>query len=100
MLIEEHTQQGYGRSTAAMAAELTDDRRSTIQVDQHRKRFVSFPWKRMLRIDWLGQTLASLCWIGSVFCYGIGSLGDGLQLSAAIAWLVANIAAIVTTAAD
>jgi hypothetical protein len=49
---------------------------------------------RVLRIEWLGQTLASVCWIVSVFCYGIESAGDWLQLAAASAWLVANIAAV------
>ena len=47
---------------------------------------------RVLRIEWLGQTVASLCWIASVFAYGISSTGDYLQLSAASAWLLANIA--------
>ena len=51
---------------------------------------------RVLRIEWLGQTAASLCWIGSRFAYGISSTGDYLQLSAASAWLLANIAAVVT----
>ncbi len=49
---------------------------------------------RVLRVEWLGQTIASLCWIISVFCYGISSVGDGLQLAAATAWLIANIAAV------
>lgn len=49
---------------------------------------------RAMRIEWLGQTVASLCWIASVFTYGIGSSGDWLQLCAASAWLVANIASI------
>ena len=56
--------------------------------------------KRMLRVDWLGQTAASICWIGSVLAYGIGSSGDWLQLCAASSWLVANIAAAVTTKTD
>ena len=47
---------------------------------------------RVLRIEWLGQTAASLCWIASVFAYGISSTGDCLQLCAASAWLIANIA--------
>ena len=47
-----------------------------------------------LRVEWLGQTAASLFWIASVFTYGISSIGDGLQLLAATAWLVANIAAL------
>ncbi len=49
---------------------------------------------RVLRVQWLGQTAASLCWIASVFAYGISSTGDYLQLSAASAWLIANIAVI------
>lgn len=52
--------------------------------------------KRALRMEWLGQTVASLCWIVSVFVYGISSGGDWLQLGAASSWLVANIATIVT----
>jgi hypothetical protein len=56
--------------------------------------------KRMLRLDWLGQSIASLCWIASVFSYGISSTGDWLQLVAASAWLLANIAALVTAEAD
>ncbi|MEM6470511.1 MAG: hypothetical protein AAF802_13225 [Planctomycetota bacterium] len=51
--------------------------------------------KRMLRIEWLGQTIASLSWICSVFVYGISSTGDWLQLLAASAWFVANMAALV-----
>ncbi|MEM8874217.1 MAG: hypothetical protein AAGD32_08140 [Planctomycetota bacterium] len=51
---------------------------------------------RVLRIEWLGQTTASLCWIVSVFVYGISSAGDVLQLCAASAWLLANIAAVAT----
>ena len=35
--------------------------------------------EKMLSIEWLGQTLASLCWIISVFTYGIASTGDWLQ---------------------
>ena len=55
---------------------------------------------RALRIEWLGQTVASLCWIASVLSYGISSNGDWLQLAAASAWLLANIAAITTAEAD
>ncbi|MEM1446699.1 MAG: hypothetical protein AAGF84_11630 [Planctomycetota bacterium] len=50
--------------------------------------------KQMLRVEWLGQTAASLCWITSVFVYGISSTGDYLQLGAASAWLIANIAVV------
>ena len=49
---------------------------------------------RMLRVEWLGQTAASLCWIASVLSYGISSTGDWLQIAAASAWLVANIATV------
>ena len=49
---------------------------------------------RALSIDWLGQTTASICWICSMFVYGVGSAGDWLQLSAASAWFLANLAAI------
>ena len=55
---------------------------------------------RVMRIEWLGQTLASLCWIGSVLAYGISASGDWLQLLAASSWLVANIAAAMTGEAD
>jgi hypothetical protein len=49
---------------------------------------------RMLKVAWLGQTVASLAWITSVFSYGISQTGDWLQLVAACSWLIANIAAI------
>ncbi len=52
---------------------------------------------KALRIPWLGQTVASLCWILSVFAYGITSSGDWLQLCAASAWLAANIVTLVST---
>ena len=48
----------------------------------------------MLKVAWLGQTVASLAWITSVFSYGISQTGDWLQLVAACSWLIANIAAI------
>ena len=50
---------------------------------------------RMLRLEWLGQTVASLCWIVSVFLYGIDSVADVLQLAAASSWMVANVASLV-----
>ena len=55
---------------------------------------------RMRSIAWLGQTAASVCWIGSMLTDGIRSDGDWLQLFAASAWLLANIAAIATAEAD
>jgi len=51
------------------------------------------PWlTRALSIEWMGQTAASLFWISSVFSYGITTVGDWLQLFAASAWLVSNLA--------
>jgi len=50
-----------------------------------------------LKIDSLGQMLASVLWAMSVFVYGIESAGDVLQLGAALAWTVANIAAIMNS---
>ncbi|MCY3728721.1 MAG: hypothetical protein OXF97_06980 [Nitrospira sp.] len=55
---------------------------------------------RTLRVEWLGQTAASVCWIASMLTYGISSGGDWLQLLAASAWLLANIASIATAEAD
>ncbi|MEM1250047.1 MAG: hypothetical protein AAGK22_27000 [Acidobacteriota bacterium] len=51
---------------------------------------------RALRLEWLGQTVASSCWIASMLFYGIGSAGDWLQMCAACAWLLANLAALVS----
>jgi len=56
--------------------------------------------KRSLGVEWYGQTAASLCWIASVFVYGIDGAGDLLQLCAASAWLIANIFTAVTTQKD
>ena len=55
---------------------------------------------RALRVEWLGQTAASVCWIASMLTYGIHSSGDWLQLFAASAWLLANIATIATAEPD
>ena len=50
---------------------------------------------KMLRIEWMGQTLASLFWIVSVFAYGgPEGIGDWLQLMAASSWMLSNIASI------
>ena len=56
--------------------------------------------ERAMRVEWVGQTAASLCWIASVLTYGISSPGDWLQLCAASAWLLANTAAIATADGD
>ena len=55
---------------------------------------------RLLKLDWLGQTIASLCWIASVFSYGITSIGDWLQLLAASCWLIANVAVVFPNRTD
>ena len=55
------------------------------------------PLEKMMSITWLGQTLASLCWIISVFVYGISGTGDWLQLGAASCWMVSNIASVMGT---
>ena len=47
-----------------------------------------------LRFDWLGQMMASILWVLSVFSYGITSTGDVLQLCAALAWALANLDAL------
>lgn len=49
---------------------------------------------KALRIEWLGQTAASVAWIASMLIYGLDSAADWLQLLAASAWLVANFAAL------
>ena len=69
-----------------------------------RRRIVSIVGRsrlaRALRIEWLGQMAASLCWIASVLTYGISSIGDWLQLLAASAWFLANIATLAVAEAD
>ncbi len=51
-------------------------------------------------VKWLGQTAASVFWISSMLISGVESGGDWLQLCAASAWLLANIATLVTAEAD
>ena len=51
---------------------------------------------KVFHFEWIGQTLASVCWIASVLTYGVHSAGDWLQLCAASSWLFANIAAFAT----
>ena len=52
--------------------------------------------EKMLTLEWIGQTGASLCWIVSVFIYGLSSMGDWLQLGAASCWMLSNIASVVS----
>ena len=50
--------------------------------------------RKMMSVGWMGQTVASLCWMVSVFAYGITTTGDWLQLCAASSWMISNIAGI------
>ena len=58
-------------------------------------RHVETSLSKMMSFEWIGQTLASLCWMISVFVYGINSTGDWLQLMAASSWMLSNIASII-----
>jgi len=54
-----------------------------------------FDVEKISSFEWIGQTLASLCWIISVFVYenvSLWSTGDWLQLAAASSWMVSNLA--------
>lgn len=59
---------------------------------------------KMMSFEWLGQTLASMCWIVSVFMYetdvNLWSNGDWLQLAAASSWMMSNIASVVNMKVD
>ena len=68
---------------------LIADSEQTASVPVENKRL-----EKMRSIEWLGQTIASVAWIISVLTYGIKSPGDWLQLLAASAWLMANIASV------
>ena len=52
--------------------------------------------RKVLSVEWLGQTAASLFWLVSMLVYGLSEIGDWLQLTAASAWLLANIAAVMS----
>ena len=56
--------------------------------------------EKITSIEWLGQMVASLCWIISVFSYGITTNGDWLQLVAASSWMASNIASIIAIKND
>ena len=57
-----------------------------------RKELVQKEVKTNISIQWLCQLIASLSWFTSVIVYGSFELGDCLQLLAASAWTVSNIA--------
>ena len=56
--------------------------------------------EKISSIEWLGQMVASLCWIISVFSYGISTNGDWLQLVAASSWMASNIGSIIAIKND
>ncbi len=74
---------------------LTDNIETAIAPSVARMRI-----ERALCIEWLGQSVASVCWIGSVLAYGISTSGDWLQLFAASSWLLANISSVMTVRAE
>ena len=78
---------------------LTDRADAPAAVTPRRRRLPRL-LRRAMRVEWAGQTAASLCWVASVFAYGISSRGDWLQLCAASAWLLANTVAIATAEGD
>ena len=70
-----------------------DDNHSLERMKMH-SNHIETRLSKILSFEWIGQTLASLCWIISVFVYGLSSTGDWLQLMAASSWMLSNIASI------
>ena len=74
---------------------LTGDDNQSLERLNLDSRPVETRLSKMMSFEWIGQTLASLCWIISVFVYGLSSAGDWLQLMAASSWMLSNIASII-----
>ena len=74
---------------------LTGDDNQSLEKLNLNSRHVETRLSKMMSFEWKGQTLASLCWMISVFAYGISSTGDWLQLMAASSWMLSNIASII-----
>ncbi|MBO6563261.1 MAG: hypothetical protein JJ956_00845 [Pseudomonadales bacterium] len=55
---------------------------------------------RIFRVEWMGQTIASLCWIASTLAYGITSPGDWMQFIAATSWFLSNVAGILIVSGE
>jgi len=72
----------------------------SITQEQEPPRFRRIHLARAMRVEWLGQTAASMFWIASVLTYGISSAGDWLQMGAASAWLIANLSSLVNSQDD
>ena len=58
---------------------LTGDDNQSLERLNLDSRPVETRLSKMMSFEWIGQTLASLCWIISVFVYGLTSTGDWLQ---------------------
>ena len=56
--------------------------------------------RKALRVEWLGQTAASVLWITGMLVSGLKSTGDVLQICAASAWFIANIASLTAVESD
>ena len=74
---------------------LTGDDNQSLEKLNLNSRHVETRLSKMMSFEWIGQTLASLCWMISVFAYGISATGDWLQLMAASSWMLSNIASII-----
>ena len=74
---------------------LTGDDNQSLERLNLDSRPVETRLSKMMSFEWIGQTFASLCWIISVFVYGLSSTGDWLQLMAASSWMLSNIASII-----
>ena len=74
---------------------LTGDDNQSLERLNLDSRPVETRLSKMMSFEWIGQTLASLCWIIRVFVYGLSSTGDWLQLMAASSWMLSNIASII-----
>ena len=74
---------------------LNSDNNQSLEKLNLNSRHVETRLSKMMSFEWIGQTLASLCWMISVFVYGITSTGDWLQLMAASSWMLSNIASII-----
>ncbi len=81
-------EESFGISTHAIEQTETSVAKGTLR---ERRSWLA----RAMRVEWLGQMAASLCWVASVFSYGVSSAGDCLQLAAACSWLLANIGSLV-----
>ncbi|MCH1592127.1 MAG: hypothetical protein L7R66_03940 [Candidatus Thalassarchaeaceae archaeon] len=71
------------------------------EIGQLRTNTTQIRLEKMMSFEWVGQTLASLFWIISVFAYGgPKGLGDWLQLMAASSWMMSNVATILVVTPD